>query len=97
MQAKCGPNALQDIGAQTSAAAAFGAAGVVQAQQAQVAAPSSVVFSGLPLPSGDVAYDSVAKVLSITNLGYQLSCPNALKITWQPPTSAAPSGLGVDG
>ena len=85
MQAKDDADALQDIGAQTSAAAAFGAAGVVQAQQAQVAAPSSVT------------YDSVAKVLSITNLGYQLNCPKALKITWQPPTSAAPSGLGVDG
>ena len=88
---------LQDIGAQTSAAAAFGAAGVVQAQQAQAAAPSSVVFSGLPLPSGDVAYDSVAKVLSITNLQYQLTCPNALKITWQPPTSLPPSGVGAGG
>lgn len=89
---------LQDIGAQTSAAGAFGAAGVVQAQQAVPAAPSSsVVFNGLPLPSGDVQYDSVAKVLSITKLNYKLHCPNALKITWQPPTSAALSGLGVDG
>jgi len=89
---------LQDIGAQTSAAEAFGAAGVVQAQQAQpAAAPSSLVFSGLPLPSGDVLYDSVAKALSITNLNYNLTCPNSLKITWQPPAAPAQSGLGVGG
>ena len=87
---------MQDIGAQTNAGAAFGAAGVVQAQQAVAAAPSSVVFSGLPLPSGDVLYDPVGKVLNITNLNYRLTCPNALKITWQPPSSSVPSGLGAD-
>ena len=92
MQAAC---CVQDLGAVTTASAAFGAAGVVRAQQALPAAPSSVLFSGLPLPSGYVQYDSAHRVLSITNLNYQLQCPDALKITWQPPASS-PSGLNVD-
>ena len=87
---------MQDLGAVTTASGAFGAAGVVRAQQTLSTAPSSVIFSGLPLPSGYVQYDSAHKVLSITNLNYQLQCPDALKITWQPPASS-PSEISVDG
>ena len=87
---------MQELGAEATASAAFGMAGVVRAQQAMPAAPSSVVFSGLPLPSGYVQYDSVHRILSITNLNYQLQCPDALRITWQPPASS-PSEVNVDG
>ena len=51
----------------------------------------SIVSSGLPLPTGNVVYNSITNELSITNLGYQLRCPNGLKITWSSPVVTQPN------
>lgn len=86
---------LQDTGTQYSADTAFAASGMVQAQSMNsvtgVGGTGTIVSSGLPLPTGNVTYNAVANELKITNLGYQLHCPNGLKITWTSPAVAPPN------
>lgn len=82
---------MQELGNQFDADSAFTTSGMVQAQSttAPTSTPiggSSIVYNGLPLPIGKVAYNSMTNELSITNLGYQLKCPNGLKITWSSPS-----------
>lgn len=84
-------HAMQELGNQVNADSAFTASGMVQAQSTTppITTPngsSSIVYNGLPLPTGSVAYNSLTNELSITNLGYQLKCPHGLKITWSSPS-----------
>ena len=84
-------HAMQELGNQISADSAFTATGMVQAQSTTppITTPvgsSSIVSNGLPLPTGSVAYNSMTNELNITDLGYQLKCPNGLKISWSSPT-----------
>ncbi|CAL8465182.1 g4717 [Coccomyxa elongata] len=83
--------AIMELGNQFDADSAFTASSMVQAQSTTppTSTPiggSSIVYNGLPLPTGSVAYNSMTNELSITNLGYQLKCPNGLKITWSSPS-----------
>lgn len=89
-------NALQEVGNQFSADSAFAATGMVQAQSTAPPVTAadgsgSIVSYGLPMPKGNVAYNSVTNKLSITVLDYQLRCPNGLKVTWSSPVVAQPN------
>ena len=74
---------MQDIGAQTDPSSAFGTPGsAVVSSQSVTSMP---VQTGPPArPQLNVAYNPKTKELNISSLGYQLRCPNGLKITWLP-------------
>ena len=92
---------MQAIGSQSSADSAFGTSATVQAQSADPAvrndAGGTIVSGGLPQLTGRVAYNTSTDELSITGLGYQIRCPNGLKITWQGVTRPGQPGSSAAG
>jgi hypothetical protein len=87
---------VQDSGTQMSASSAFGGGNaVVQAQSSDpVTGPGggAVVSDGLPQPAGNAVYNASADALTITGIGYQILCPDGIRITWQGTGSSPSSG-----
>jgi hypothetical protein len=76
-----GKHDAQDIGSQSSADAAFQTAGTLVSQQSVAATQGT---SGLSLPMSSIDYSPDTKQLRVNGIGYELRCPNSLKISWRP-------------
>lgn len=82
----CDTSCSQDIGPQNDMSRAFGAPGAaVVSSESVTSMPllgNQIAPAKRPVPK--IVYNPKTKELNISALGYQLRCPNGLKITWLP-------------